>query len=141
MSNEKLPYDIIFLKRRLNVVVEKEEYEKAAIIKRWIDELMVFYKVGEKSNKISKQFLYICGMDKPLNKPKCQCLYEIENGMPRTKFCVTPCIGQKEMLRDKNQPIEKIIEDLEISIKDNRYNKDVVQVLSGTLSVAKNLKK
>ena len=141
MSNEKLPYDIIFLKRRLNVVVEKEEYEKAAIIKRWIDELMIFYKVGEKSNKISKQFLYICGMDKPLNKPKCQCLYEIENGMPRTKFCVTPCIGQKEMLRDKNQPIEKIIEDLEISIKDNRYNKDVVQVLSGTLSVAKNLKK
>ncbi len=85
--------------------------------------------------------MYICGMDKPLNKPKCQCLYEIENGMPRTKFCVTPCIGQKEMLRDKNQPIEKIIEDLEISIKDNRYNKDVVQVLSGTLSVAKNLKK
>jgi protein-arginine kinase activator protein McsA len=54
MSNEKLPYDIIFLKRRLNVVVEKEEYEKAAIIKRWIDELMIFYKVGEKSNKISK---------------------------------------------------------------------------------------
>ena len=105
MSNEKLPYDIIFLKRRLNVVVEKEEYEKAAIIKRWIDELMIFYKVGEKSNKISKQFLYICGMDKPLNKPKCQCLYEIENGMPRTKFCVTPCIGQKEMFRDKNQPI------------------------------------
>lgn len=47
MANEKLPYDIIFLKRRLNVVVEKEEYEKAAIIKRWIDELMIFYKVEE----------------------------------------------------------------------------------------------
>ena len=53
MSTEKLPYDIIFLKRRLNVVVEKEEYEKAAIIKRWIDELMNFYKVGE-SSKSSK---------------------------------------------------------------------------------------
>jgi protein-arginine kinase activator protein McsA len=53
MSTEKLPYDIIFLKRRLNVVVEKEEYEKAAIIKRWIDELMIFYKVGE-SSKSSK---------------------------------------------------------------------------------------
>jgi len=53
MSNEKLPYDIIFLKRRLNVVVEKEEYEKAAIIKRWIDELMIFYKV-EENTKSSK---------------------------------------------------------------------------------------
>ena len=80
-------------------------------------------------------------MDKPLNKPKCQCLYEIENGMPRTKFCLVPCSGQKEMLREKRQPIEKIIEDLEVSIHDHRYNKDAVQVLSGTLSVAKNLKK
>lgn len=80
-------------------------------------------------------------MDKTLNKPKCQCLYEIENGMPRTKFCFAPCSGQKEMLKDKKLPIEKIIEDLEISIKDNRYNKDMVQVLSGTLSVAQNLKK
>jgi len=44
------------------------------------------------------------------------------------------------MLREKGQPIEKIIEDLEMSIKDNRYNKDMVQVLSGTLSVAQNLK-
>jgi hypothetical protein len=80
-------------------------------------------------------------MDKPLNKPKCQCLYEIENGMPRTSFCMVPCDGQKEMLIEKNQPIEKIIEDLEVSIHDHRYNKDAVQVLSGTLSVAKNLKK
>ena len=78
---------------------------------------------------------------KPLDKPKCQCLYEIENGMPRTKLCLIPCSGQKEMLLEKNQPIEKIIEDLEISIRDNRYNKGAVQVLSGTLSVAKNLKK
>ena len=80
-------------------------------------------------------------MDRPLNKPKCQCLYEIENGMPRTKFCLVPCNGQKEMLIEKRQPIEKIIENLEISIKENRYNKDMVQVLSGTLSVAQNLKK
>ena len=79
-------------------------------------------------------------MDKTLNKPKCQCIYEIENGMPRTKFCMVPCSGQKEMLKEKGQTIEKIIEDIEISIKDNRYNKDMVQVLSGTLSVAQNLK-
>jgi hypothetical protein len=44
------------------------------------------------------------------------------------------------MLIEKNQPIEKIIEDLEISIRENRYNRNVVQVLSGTLSVAQNLK-
>lgn len=79
-------------------------------------------------------------MNKPLNKPKCQCLYEIENGMPRTKRCFAPCSGQKEMLIEKRKPIEKIIEDLEMSIKDNRYNKDMVQVLSGTLSVAQNLR-
>ncbi len=79
-------------------------------------------------------------MEKPLNKPKCQCLYEIENGMPRTKFCLVPCSGQKEMLREKGLPIEKIIENLEMSIKDNRYNKDMVQVLSGTLSAAQSLK-
>jgi hypothetical protein len=75
-------------------------------------------------------------MDKPLNKPKCQCLYEIENGMPKSKSCIV----QRQMLIDKNQPIEKIIEDLEISIRENRYNRNVVQVLSGTLSVAQNLK-
>jgi protein-arginine kinase activator protein McsA len=51
MLNEDLPYDIIFLKKRLDYVVEIEEYEKAAIIKRWIDELMVFYNIEKKSNK------------------------------------------------------------------------------------------
>lgn len=79
-------------------------------------------------------------MNNTLNKPKCQCLYEIENGMPRTKTCNAPCEGQKEMLIEKKQPIEKIIEYLEMHIKDNRYNKDMVQVLSGTLSVAQSLK-
>lgn len=79
-------------------------------------------------------------MDKSLYKPKCQCLFEIENGMPRTKFCLVPCSGQKEMLREKRKPIDTIIDELEISIKDNRYNKDAVQVLSGTLSVAHDIK-
>ena len=51
MLNEDLPYDIIFLKMRLDDVLEIEEYEKAAIIKRWIDELMVFYGVEEKLKK------------------------------------------------------------------------------------------
>ena len=54
MKSEDLPYDIIFLKMRLDYVVEIEEYEKAAIIKRWIDELMVFYGIEEKYHKTSK---------------------------------------------------------------------------------------
>lgn len=48
MKKSDLPYDIVFLQRRLDLVVEREEYERAAIIKRWIDELMIFYRVGEK---------------------------------------------------------------------------------------------
>jgi protein-arginine kinase activator protein McsA len=31
--------DIIILEKRLKICVEMEEYERAAIIKRWIDEL------------------------------------------------------------------------------------------------------
>lgn len=54
MKSEDLPYDIVFLKMRLDYVVEIEEYEKAAIIKRWIDELMVFYNIEEKYHKTSK---------------------------------------------------------------------------------------
>lgn len=53
MNKSDLPYDILFLQRRLDLVVEREEYERAAIIKRWIDELMVFYKVEE--NRLEKK--------------------------------------------------------------------------------------
>ena len=45
MLNEDLPYDIVFLEMRLQELIEKEEYEKAAVIKRWIDDLVVFYGV------------------------------------------------------------------------------------------------
>jgi protein-arginine kinase activator protein McsA len=45
MLNEDLPYDIVFLEMRLQDLIEKEEYEKAVVIKRWIDELVVFYGV------------------------------------------------------------------------------------------------
>ena len=45
MLNEDLPYDIVFLEIRLQDLIEKEEYEKAVVIKRWIDELVVFYGV------------------------------------------------------------------------------------------------
>jgi protein-arginine kinase activator protein McsA len=51
MNSKDLPYDIVFLKMRLDYVVEIEEYEKAAIIKRWIDELMIFYGVEEIKEK------------------------------------------------------------------------------------------
>lgn len=42
--------DIIFLEKRLQELVEKEEYEKAATIKKWIDELTVFFDDKNKSN-------------------------------------------------------------------------------------------
>lgn len=48
-------WDIEFLQLRLDQLVEMEDYEKAAVIKRWIDELTVFY--GEENvveNDLSK---------------------------------------------------------------------------------------
>lgn len=36
-------YDIDFLERRLISLIDKEEYEKAAVIRRWIDELVYYY--------------------------------------------------------------------------------------------------
>lgn len=45
MPKNDLPYDIIFLEIKLQELVEKEEYEKAAVIKRWIDELFILYKI------------------------------------------------------------------------------------------------
>ena len=47
--------DIIFLERRLRDLLEEENYEKAAVVKRWIDELTIFY--GEK-NEVLKSDLY-----------------------------------------------------------------------------------
>lgn len=44
-------WDIEFLQLRLDQLIEVENYEKAAVIKRWIDELTVFY--GEKNIKKS----------------------------------------------------------------------------------------
>jgi protein-arginine kinase activator protein McsA len=46
--------DIIFLKRRLKYLVEVENYEKAAVVKRWIDELTLFYSEDE-SKELSKR--------------------------------------------------------------------------------------
>jgi hypothetical protein len=42
-------WDIEFLQLRLDQLIEVEDYEKASVIKRWIDELTVFY--GEKNIK------------------------------------------------------------------------------------------
>ena len=52
--------DIIFLKRRLKDLVEVENYEKAAVVKRWIDELTLFYSEDESKelsldNSLSKR--------------------------------------------------------------------------------------
>ena len=46
--------DIIFLERRLQELLEKEDYERAAIVKRWIDELTILY---DKKRKVLKDDL------------------------------------------------------------------------------------
>ena len=40
-------------------------------------------------------------------KPFCQCLYEIENHLPRTKYCRTPCRDQIEILNQRKNDEEK----------------------------------
>ena len=40
--------DILFLERRLQELVDKEYYEKAATIKRWIDELTILFEKRSK---------------------------------------------------------------------------------------------
>jgi hypothetical protein len=35
--------------------------------------------------------------------PFCRCLYEIENGLQRTKFCFRACNEQKEILRQREK--------------------------------------
>lgn len=41
--------DILFLERRLDYLIEIEDYEKAAIISRWINELTELF--NKKDNK------------------------------------------------------------------------------------------
>ena len=45
-------WDIEFLQLRLDHLIEVENYEKAAVVKRWIDELVVFY--GKNKKKLSE---------------------------------------------------------------------------------------
>jgi protein-arginine kinase activator protein McsA len=48
MGKMKKHGDILFLERRLKELVDKEYYEKAATIKRWIDELTILFESREK---------------------------------------------------------------------------------------------
>jgi protein-arginine kinase activator protein McsA len=48
MGKMKKHGDIIFLERRLQELVDKEYYEKAATIKRWIDELTILFEKRSK---------------------------------------------------------------------------------------------
>lgn len=36
-------------------------------------------------------------------KPHCQCLYEIENNLPRTQFCFMACSDQYEILKQREK--------------------------------------
>lgn len=39
--------------------------------------------------------------DTPLPAPHCQCLYEIENRLPRSMFCFLSCKAQREILKER----------------------------------------
>ena len=41
----------------------------------------------------------------------CQCLYEIENKLPRTKFCFAPCSAQREIINQRSKIKKKNKED------------------------------
>ena len=47
--NSTVHPDILFLKKRLEFMLELEEYEIAAIIKRWIDELAIYYSINKRT--------------------------------------------------------------------------------------------
>lgn len=43
-----------------------------------------------------------------MNNPKCLCQYEIENKLPRTKFCRIPCSASKITITEKDELIYKV---------------------------------
>lgn len=43
--------DILFLEKRILKLISNEEYEKAAVIKKWLDELKIHYDKYKKHNK------------------------------------------------------------------------------------------
>lgn len=45
--------DILFLEKRLDYLIEVENYEKAAIVSRWINELTELFDKQENSKKNS----------------------------------------------------------------------------------------
>jgi protein-arginine kinase activator protein McsA len=49
MGKKRKPMDIWFLEQRLEHLVEQEDYERAARVKRWIDELEILYAEREKA--------------------------------------------------------------------------------------------
>lgn len=67
----------------------------------WIDKAIEheFYEVAELFTKEKEKRKL--NVEVPI---LCQCLYEIENNLPRTKFCMVPCKGQLEM-RKKNRKV------------------------------------
>lgn len=64
----------------------------------------------------------------------CQCLYEIENGLPRTQHCFMPCEAQRQILaREEKFPaikdISELVQELEALKKQNRSLKIYVEGL------------
>ena len=50
-------------------------------------------------------------MPETTSKPFCRCLYEIDNKLPRTKFCLKTCGAGWEIIREKEREKEKEYEE------------------------------
>ncbi len=55
------------------------------------------------------------------NQPHCRCLYEIENGLPRTIHCFMPCTAQSQILtrRSSNEWWSKLDDTTKKSLSEN----------------------
>lgn len=48
---------------------------------------------------------------------RCSCLYELENGLRRTKYCFVACSAQKQILKEREE-LKKIAEEQKMKNKN-----------------------
>lgn len=62
--------------------------------------------------------------EKAKKEDKCLCLHEIENNLPRTKFCFIPCEAQRNELHERRLAIERkypVSKVIYFDLKDGKY--------------------
>lgn len=44
--------------------------------------------------------------------PQCVCMYEAEQGLPKTRLCFVPCQAQQDMLNERaKNTLDKLVDD------------------------------